>query len=1232
MVLGDCVCEIGYFSKDNKTCKKCHSACETCDDTGSKSCLSCFSGNFLEIVNSCQKCDSNCLTCSGVSTNCRSCASGTYLMYFTGLGKCCLFGQYLDSANTCQNCDTNCNTCNITSTNCLSCNGNLVLNTGNRNCNCLANQFLDTAGTFCQNCDSNCLKCTENATNCVSCSSTYILETVSGFGKCICPNNQYLETSKNLCQNCDVSCEGCTGSSSNECIKCNQSYSFVQGTCTSLCTNLQYFDIPTNRCIQCSELCETCNGPSFSDCSSCHSPNYLKNGSCIASCSISDYTDKTNNICIECESPCLTCSGITNKSCNSCKNNLFLLNLECYEFCPIGYYESLKTNLCEHILVADVNANIINIDNPYKFLLIFYSSESLNITFQKFFRQALVLNSSLQILDNRTFTYSITPSVNASCFIIEINYSNKSNLENTSSMQFSLINSDSPFLNVIDRNFSVSLFKGHQCDQILEYFDQKTNQCNKKYLIDFSWSYGDETNIILLNFDDLNYKINTAIMQKLLLIISIDGFTYNQNYTYEIKNESNTIFLIFTYQKPVIGGVLLHISLDQSILQFINLENQTCYLNYHQYDIKLQDYYFLSEREQKTINNTVILTKAGAETSTSSLYTSMFLSPGSSVAIRGMLLMNIVQLLKFIDIAYPPNVIAIFRNDASKLFFKEIIINEDKTSLPKTFKIYNIYCSILNNFFDEFFQFCIIFLISLIFSVILNYPDLLKKNKILNLIIVMIKATLIWSLVIMMLISKYLKICVYIFLFYYYRNDISENLYDVFFSLFCFLYIIYLPFHLYLIIREITNVKKVEKKNCIVPDININPKNTKKIFPLENSNSNRSQTEKSPEIYDSTIPFNMDKAKIKDEFFELVLKQKNSGFISTFDNFYDNEKPKKSSELDSKTLFLSAMSESKSVSLSKPPNNVKLHKIIRNSKDWVSINKIKEETFDMKEDSVQNNKATLSLNQIEKEVFEFINEPMTSVPQNEFHNIRNKMEDNTKNEIKIGDSSNINDRNKEIIPIKLINDISIFEIPVKQKNKISSKIKMWRNYSDIIFGVIKYPFILIIRSFQKLYSPKEFDDFSFRYRILLKGIKKGDGIGKYYFILALFRYFLLALVVTLIFEYPLVQICIMEFISFLFLVYVFKSRPFESKIEMIICLINECLINTAFLSAVLLKSFDHLGYFDYEVRMNLGWSIVFTYLILMYSLMFNTIQKIIRLLFFVLKKIIEKIKAKRKIK
>ena len=196
-----------------------------------------------------------------------------------------------------------------------------------------------------------------------------------------------------------------------------------------------------------------------------------------------------------------------------------------------------------------------------------------------------------------------------------------------------------------------------------------------------------------------------------------------------------------------------------------------------------------------------------------------------------------------------------------------------------------------------------------------------------------------------------------------------------------------------------------------------------------------------------------------------------------------------------------------------------------------------------------------------------------------------------------------------------------------EKNKKKRTVAFNKSVQAILLGVAK-PFIFMRKWVKNKYFSKDQQQFNFSYRILLKGVKKNNGIIKYYFVLDLFRYVLLTFFVTMLLEFPLAQIIVLELICLSVLSFAVVKRPFESKIDMVLTFINESLINCSYISAVILAVFDRNHNLDIEMRMNLGWTIVFSYMFLMYSLIFNMVQRFLRLLFFYLKKFIVNIKKK----
>ena len=891
---------------------------------------------------------------------------------------------YVNSNHVCTNCNSNCQTCVTSATNCLSCYGNLILLSGG-SCGCSPNQYLATS-TYCVNCDNNCYICTSSATNCVSCKNNLVLVSSGGQGVCKCKSNQIMDSSGMVCNDCISPCASCSNTVLN-CQSCSTNY--VLNTVNSLgicCLSNQYIDI-NNLCGNCDTNCKSCSITS-TNCLSCNGNLVLTSGKC--SCLINQYLESSGTYCQSCNSICGGCFKTAN-NCTSCSNSSFVLkysngvgscvcptgfvlfNGVCVSSCPINdYIENTLTNTCDKINKKNVTVYLSDINNPYYFLVVFSSTNIQNINIQKNLRQELDVTSSISIADNRPFSYSLVPSlINSTSYILVMSYSNTNYNSAFSSMTISFQNSDNPYFETFTDNFSIPLFNA-LCNETYEYFDNQTNKCIKKTLIDFSWSYGDEENIIVLPFTNINSKIVTEIFNKALLCLSIDSFLYSKDYIYSFDNSSNQITITFNYTKQLVGDVYLHLSLNQSLYTTINYLNKTAYLVNRNYDIKLLNYYFLSESVKSAIKTSGTLTKSGSQGSSLAMYASMFLSPGTSFAIRGMLLMNIIQLLKYLNIAYPPNVITIFKADDQKILFTENLIDDNEDKIPPTFTLYGVSSSIVNNSFDDMFMLWLLVLGAIVVAVFTKFEKIWKNSSILEGMFLGLKSLFVWNTPIMMFIAKYLRTAVFLCLFSRYDKYPLSPIYEFIFSIVCLFYIIIFPLHLFWLVRKVTFFLENETlPNEILPGINF-PSN--KVIPITDDrclpsvDSVKESIPYSPsKTTKTTPPFELESpvfqkkkthqekeicSPVIDPFFNLFLSSRR---FSTAAEFYDLNKPSKVGKAGIEIFEKETKLQRK-----------------RKTVDWGAIKNIQEEDPN------------------DKNLDDFINDPMTAMTYSKERNIYSK--------------------------------------------------------------------------------------------------------------------------------------------------------------------------------------------------------------------------------------------------
>ena len=236
----------------------------------------------------------------------------------------------------------------------------------------------------------------------------------------------------------------------------------------------------------------------------------------------------------------------------------------------------------------------------------------------------------------------------------------------------------------------------------------------------------------------------------------------------------------------------------------------------------------------------------------------------------------------------------------------------------------------------------------------------------------------------------------------------------------------------------------------------------------------------------------------------------------------------------------------------------------------------------------------------------------------------NKKNNNNNNNPDSASLLNSPDHNNNLKkPAKEKNEISIF---TSMESKKTIKSRPWSKYGTMMLMGITKPCIYFLSYMKTIYRPMNMNTYNFSYRILVKGLKKLNGIIKYYFIIDLIRYLLLSLFVISMLNLIYIQIIVLELVCFVFISFMVIKKPFVNRLDMLLSLINETLINCSYISATILAYMDREANLDVGIRMNLGWVIVFSYVILMYSLIFNTFQRLFRLLYFFVGKFIVKIK------
>ena len=279
-------------------------------------------------------CDPNCRSCLTPSpSSCLSCYSGLYLdtTASTCVPSCSTTQMLLNEA--CYSCSSSCLTCAGNPYICTSCPVSTFLNPTTGTCvgTCPDHTYSNSSTGNCTNCPPECRSCSSEAV-CTYCSDNYLLNSSSNTCISACSANEY--NLSNTCVQCSLSIPDCQQCTSGECTLCGTGYLYA-GHCLSTCPASLFIDANTNTCSPCQSPCLTCS-IAYDNCTTCDATSaqpYLYLSACVSDCPLYTYSDE-HNACLDCEDPCLECLSPTH--CVSCQPGyrLYADVQMCYSACP----------------------------------------------------------------------------------------------------------------------------------------------------------------------------------------------------------------------------------------------------------------------------------------------------------------------------------------------------------------------------------------------------------------------------------------------------------------------------------------------------------------------------------------------------------------------------------------------------------------------------------------------------------------------------------------------------------------------------------------------------------------------------------------------------------------------------------------------------------------------------------------------------------------------------------
>ncbi|KAL4494498.1 hypothetical protein ABPG72_019908, partial [Tetrahymena utriculariae] len=355
---GTCqVCpQFGYYVKDNK-CMKCDLSCKKCQGDSALDCIECHENNYFDLNDNkkCKECDTqnnyfiqNSKYCQKCNDTCKTCKDDTEFdcltckvdLYFKDQDdppknikqKC----EYCDQSNgwfisgteegkkQCKKCHSTCNTCSGTDANqCIECKDGLYFRDGIcQHCNEIDGFFIKDKS--CSKCSENCQTCSGKEQNeCKTCKiGKFFVEDTQECQTCDQSQGFYLNNN-NRCFKCDHSCKTCNGGEKNNCTKCADKLSFLDGLCKKCdIENKYYIEESTNKCLQCHDTCQTCKGSGVNQCLICKEKlTFDENNNCNTCPPEGYYVD--NFRCIKCHNSCKQCNSQLATGCTECQPYLF---------------------------------------------------------------------------------------------------------------------------------------------------------------------------------------------------------------------------------------------------------------------------------------------------------------------------------------------------------------------------------------------------------------------------------------------------------------------------------------------------------------------------------------------------------------------------------------------------------------------------------------------------------------------------------------------------------------------------------------------------------------------------------------------------------------------------------------------------------------------------------------------------------------------------------------------
>ena len=965
----------------------------------------------------------------------------------------------------------------------------------------------------------------------------------------------------------------------------------------------------------------TCSGATSNDCTSCPQERYLYDGVCNLSCPDGFFANISNNSCFPCSNSCLTCFGNSSNNCTSCFSGQFILHSECFSICPINYYadnSSNTCNLCDSTCFecyGQLKNNCLSCIDPTIYILNNGYCLHENCLLNQYFDQNQL---SCQNCSSNCKTCNGPNSNNClDCYenyvMFEINecqiptnvYFSAFALKNPTDFELKIMNESqlSSFSTYFDHCNSTTTFTiSNFVNGLYNYSLQRINTTDFKLSLTFTDNIYADTSylIITLNnsFDNTIKLINqTAKILLLPFQLCSDYATYYENqicypkvlidYTWMKGENFNDILLLFSqtnYNTSTLNPILVNafksnvfyiVKTSSSSLNFdyefqVNADSVLIVFNFNDSQFVKQDFSLkMNETQLFTVKDSqkiYIVRKVLVFTILNDYFQPSqknLMAKTQTVTNDGMTATSVLLYIAF------------GLNSKSTYAIKGILL----THLYYLSKFVNIMFPlnarmIFSNFSQNaYFIKREIYQISSIELLLYGLPQIFVSfditiyiiNEILNDYILIF---LFWGLAILFLkFEKFKfrcqKIVIFLRTLFHWNllisTCMSKYVVTAFYTLVCMRFGFYfsklntfltLLFFCYIILLPLHLLK-------VILLMSTNPKIT------------------------SPIPTTEERRK-------MLRSSNNMQETMTQPNF--GLSPKKSKFYNNKSMDFTAPSSKKIIVWEKfgDHRNSTFKTIVKNNKldESPSPEKITIKPYISKFNDVNKIIPWESMVDYNTPYLPVHKRSMDAPDSNDSLDSKPNLFKNDK-KIQTNDS--------------ITSNSMIYNIPPNLSNSKQIIIKSSKIF--ICFHIFR-------SIYGYLYDIKDMHGYKVTYGVLIRDFKL-DSHNQYQIFIDFTRFFLVSFTVVILYGYAFLQMTIISFINLIYLIHMVSSQPFKKKIDFSFSVFNELCLNSGFSAVFILSFLDLQEKTEIDLRINLGWVYVFSYIFLLVSLVFFSAFKVI---------------------